>query len=233
VLYAAQRYQGRYAGPAGFAMPFPLEIGPIIVESYRDWYYFVLIFVVATIVVMKNLMRTCFGRAWLFVRSAEPAAETLGINVARYKVLAFVLSSFLISLQGALFAYFQGLITYESYTFQLAVQYVAMLIIGGMGSIAGATVGAVLLTSMPFVLEDAFRDLSGSQIGNLQLLVYGLAMIAFLLFAPGGIAEMGSRFKQFVTSWPIGRIDSRGIRSATSSGIVSAARGLEPIGEPA
>lgn len=197
VLYIVQRYQTRRVGPGGFVLPIADVFGHQLLD-YRDWYFVLVVVVGLTAAGLRNLMRTSFGRAWLAIRSTERAAEILGINITRYKILAFVVSAFICSVQGALFAYFNGAVSYETFTFAVAVQYAAMVVIGGMGSFAGAMVGAALLTSLPFVMDDVLSGRLGAQSANIQLLIYGVAMVLFVLFAPGGVADLASRVQRFI-----------------------------------
>jgi branched-chain amino acid transport system permease protein len=197
VLYVVQRYQTERVGPGGFSLPIADFFGKEMID-YHDWYYVLVVFVGLAVIAIKNLMRTSFGRAWLAIRSAEPAAEIIGVNVARYKILAFVLSAFICSVEGALFAYFNGAVSYETFTLAVAVQYAAMVVIGGMGSIIGSILGAALLTSLPFLMDNILSGRAGAQSANIQLMIYGLAMVGFILFAPEGIAGLGVRVKNAV-----------------------------------
>ena len=100
-----------------------------------------------------NLVRTRPGRAWMAIRDRDIAAEALGINLTRYKLPAFMLSATLASVSGSLAAYYSNVVTVEGYTLDLAVIYVAMIIVGGMGSILGGLLGAIFITLLPFGIE--------------------------------------------------------------------------------
>ena len=105
----------------------------------------------ATLLLCLNLLRSGTGRAWAAIRANETVAEALGIGVAGHKLLAFVISSALTAVAGALFAYYRGFVSVEAFSLFLSIQYVAMIIIGGMGSLLGAILGAVFVTLFPYV----------------------------------------------------------------------------------
>ena len=107
----------------------------------------------ATLIVCLNLLRSGTGRAWAAIRANETVAEALGIGVAAHKLLAFVISSALTALAGALFAYYRGFVSVEAFSLFLSIQYVAMIIIGGMGSLLGAILGAMFVTLFPYGIE--------------------------------------------------------------------------------
>ena len=139
-----------------------------------------------------NLLRTGTGRAWAAIRANETVAEALGIGVAAHKLLAFVISSALTALAGALFAYYRGFVSVEAFSLFLSIQYVAMIIIGGMGSLLGAILGAVFVTLFPYGIEAALRALAGAQryAGALfaaNYAAFGVVMILFLMVRPEGL----------------------------------------------
>src|SRR5207244_8006985 len=103
------------------------------------------------------------GRAWAAIRANETVAEALGIGVASYKLLAFVVSSAITAVAGALFAYYRGFVSVEVFSLFLSIQYVAMIIIGGMGSLFGAVLGAIFVTIFPYIIEIGLFTLPGAQ----------------------------------------------------------------------
>ena len=117
----------------------------------------------ATLLICLNLLRARTGRAWGAIRAHETVAEALGIAVARYKLLAFVLSSAITAVAGALFAYYRGFVSVEAFSLFLTVQYLAMVIVGGMGSLLGAILGTAFITIFPYVIEGALLALPGAQ----------------------------------------------------------------------
>ena len=114
------------------------------ITDARAWYFILLAAAAATLLLCANLLRARPGRAWAAIRANETVAEALGIGVASYKLLAFVDRSALTAVAGALFAYYRGFVSVEAFSLFLSIQYVAMIIIGGMGSLLGAILGATL-----------------------------------------------------------------------------------------
>jgi len=139
-----------------------------------------------TFVVIRNLMRSYHGRALLAIREDEIAAEALGVPTTRYKVTAFVIGAFFAGVAGALFAHYLYLHT-NSFTFMKSIEVVIMVVLGGMGSLTGSILGAILLTALPEVLRFA---------SSLRLILYSLLLIVLMIARPQGI--LGRR----ELSWP-------------------------------
>ena len=171
------------------------------------WYYFLLVVVTLITMACINLVRTRPGRAWMAIRDRDIAAEALGVNIARYKLAAFMVSSMLASVTGSLTAYFSNVVTVERYTIDLAVIYVAMIIVGGMGSILGALMGAIFITLLPYGIDNLFEYLPrawrfGSTVFGVQTGTVGVCIILFLLFEPKGLAEIWRRSETYFDRWP-------------------------------
>jgi branched-chain amino acid transport system permease protein len=152
-----------------------------------------------------NLSRTYIGRAWVAIRDRDIAAETSGINVPRYKLLAFTISAALAALAGSLGAYFTTVVTVEEYTLELAIVYLAMIIVGGMGSVIGSVLGAVFITLLPFGVArifEAFPWQLGTTAFGVQQAAIGFAIIGFLLFEPDGLIEIYRRIATYFERWP-------------------------------
>jgi branched-chain amino acid transport system permease protein len=198
VFWAAQKYQKAQAGPIGFLVP-PLQIGDEFL-GYAGWYYILLPIVALVVIVLVNLRRSAIGRAWRMIKDAEVAGTILGINASRYKVLAFALSAVIASLQGGLLAYYQSVVSFETISLAVTIGYFAMVIIGGLGSITGAIIGATIFTILPSVLEKAFSGVSGPQVGDIQGLVFGALIPLILIFAPEGLAGVGGRAFQRISA---------------------------------
>jgi branched-chain amino acid transport system permease protein len=208
IIFAATTYQSNFtrSASAGITIPDP-SIGPFVLKGDLKWYYFLLVVVTLVTIACVNLMRTRPGRAWMAIRDREIAAEALGINLARYKLLAFMVSSTLASMSGSLMAYYSNVVTVEAFTLELAVIYVAMIIVGGMGSILGALMGAVFITLLPYGIDTAFEFLPrswrfGSTVFGVQVGAVGACIILFLLFEPKGLAEIWRRIETYFDRWP-------------------------------
>ena len=117
----------------------------------REMYYFLLVFVVLAIVGTMNLVRSRVGRAFIAIRDQDIAAEIIGINIFRYKLLAFAISSFYAGVTGVLYTYYLGIANYEQFQIGVSIDYLAMIIIGGLGSVLGSIFGAIFVTLLPIV----------------------------------------------------------------------------------
>src|SRR5260221_3576810 len=208
IIFFATVFQTNFtrSASAGITIPDP-SIGPFVLKGDLKWYYFLLVVVTLVTIACVNLMRTQPGRAWMAIRDREIAAEALGINLARYKLLAFMVSSTLASMSGSLMAYYSNVVTVEAFTLELAVIYVAMIIVGGMGSILGALMGAVFITLLPYGIDTAFEFLPrswrfGSTVFGVQVGAVGACIILFLLFEPKGLAEIWRRIETYFDRWP-------------------------------
>lgn len=163
----------------------------------RLWYLGLLLLVIAWWY-GRNLLRGRPGRALVALRDSEVAAAVLGVPVRRYKAAAFTVSSAYAGLAGVLLALAFGRIVPDSFGFGLSIDFLAMIILGGLGSLGGAVAGAVLVTALPLVLNhysDALPFLAQPGAGGVGAaeaarLLYGAAVVAVLLFAPGGVAQL-------------------------------------------
>lgn len=212
VVWGMQEYQDATVGPAGYIMPIP-SVGGWSIDSLQRWYVVLAVFAGLTILLASNLQRSRSGRAWLAVKDRDIAAAILGVNVTRMKLLAFVVTSMIIGVQGALYAYYVGVVSYEAYTLDLTIQYVAMIIIGGLGSVLGSVLGAMFVTAVPFIVRELVpllpewlpgHDLIADNTFAVQSMIFGLSIIVFMWVAPKGLVELWRRFTRFARSWPFG-----------------------------
>ena len=134
--------------------------------------------VVVSCVLIHMMMKSRHGRAILSIRENEIAAEACGIHVTYYKVLAFAVSAFFAGVAGALYAGYQGLLVPSSFNFMASINILVMVVLGGMGSMAGSVVAAIVLTAAPEALR-AFDDY--------RMIVYSLLLIATMIFKPSGL----------------------------------------------
>ncbi len=194
-------------GPAGMVLPAP-TIGGITLDDDTSFYYLILIITLAAIVFALNLFRTRTGRAFMAVRDRDLAAAVMGINIFKYKVTAFAVSSFYAGVAGALWGHYLGVISPEHFTIHVSILYLAMIIVGGLGSVMGAIYGACFMTLLPIVLRE-LADAFGRSFGGLthvmlsmQEAVFGLLIILFLIFEPDGLAKMWRNVKNYFKLWP-------------------------------
>ena len=171
-------------GSSGLAVP-PLNLPFYPISSDRERYFVLLVVIALTLWATSNLLRSRVGRAWVAIRDNEFAAASLGFSPALYKVAAFGWSGFVVGLSGALFAALIGRIAPESFNLhQLLLQF-AIVMVGGLGSISGSLLGAVLLTAAPEIL----RNFPGA-----EEIVFSLLLIVVLLFMPRGFVGLLERF---------------------------------------
>jgi branched-chain amino acid transport system permease protein len=206
VVYLGGEYETKRGFSTGITVDPPNLFGWAL-TSTRGWYFVLLAFAAAALMICLNLLRSRTGRAWNAIRTRETVAEALGIHVARYKLLAFVISSAMTSVGGALFAYYRGFVSVEAFSLFLSISYVAMNIIGGMGSLLGALLGAVFVTIFPYVIEAGLLSLPGAQRHAGQLFAvnyaaFGLVMILFLIFEPLGLVGIWRRIQAYFLLWP-------------------------------
>jgi branched-chain amino acid transport system permease protein len=152
-------------------------------------------------------VRSRTGRAWRAIHGREAVAEALGISVPRAKLSAFVVSSTITAVAGCLFAYYRGFVSVEAFSIFLAIQYVAMVIIGGMGSVVGALLGAVFVVLFPYVIEGAMEALGlterlASVVFAVNYAGFGLVMILFLVLEPQGLVGIWRRTQNWLLLWP-------------------------------
>ena len=201
VIHAGQEYETRRGLSSGVVIEPPSLAGVELFDP-RAWYAVLFICAAATVMFALNLLRSRTGRAWRALHGREPVAEALGIPVARAKVSAFVVASTLTALSGSLFAYYRGFVSSEAFSMFLTIQYVAMIIIGGMGSILGAVLGAAFVTLFPYAIEASLAQIPGgdsmsSIIFAVNYAAFGLVMILFLLFEPQGLVGIWRRVRNW------------------------------------
>jgi branched-chain amino acid transport system permease protein len=155
----------------------------LIFKEDIQFYYLIFFFVLLSIVVTYRLEHSRIGRALVAIREDELAAELSGINVARVKVIAFTLSGMFGALAGAIYTHWIGFITPEMFTFWESVLLVAMIVVGGMGNIAGVLLGTVLLVGIPEVLRASL----GTRFVDYRMLLFGIAMILVIIFRTQGL----------------------------------------------
>jgi branched-chain amino acid transport system permease protein len=205
VVYLGGEYETERGFSTGIVIDPPTIAGWAVVGG-KAWFFVLLTFAAATVLFSLNLLRTGTGRAWRALREREAVAAILGVDVARSKLTAFIVSSTMTALAGALFGYFRGFVSIEAFSLFLTIQYVAMVIVGGMGSIPGALLGAGFVVLFPYAIETAASALLPVQVSGLVFALdyagFGLAMILFLLFEPQGLIGIWRRIRGYFLLWP-------------------------------
>jgi branched-chain amino acid transport system permease protein len=216
VIYLGGEYESRRGFSTGIVID-PPTLGGVAITDGRVWYFILLAAAATTLLLCVNLLRARSGRAWRAIRAHETVAEALGISIAGYKLLAFVISSAITAVAGALFAYYRGFVSVEAFSLFLTIQYLAMVIIGGMGSLLGALLGATFVTIFPYIIEIGLLTLPGAQrYASLLFAVnyagFGLVMILFLVFEPLGLVGIWHRIQSYFLLWPFKHRSASGSR---------------------
>ena len=181
----------RVGGATGFRGRVPPFDGRMIIPQYSNFIW-IGAFAIITIVVVYNIVHSDIGRSLISIREDELAAEAMGINTTRYKVLAFVISSAFAGIAGALFGHFRQFLHTNDFQFIRSIEIIIMIVLGGMGSISGAILGAIVITILPELL----RQLPGNLI-NYRLVIYSALLVVIMLTRPQGV--LGA--KEFGISW--------------------------------
>lgn len=209
IEYVFVQWESVTAGAEGIVLPtasiFGLELG-----SDRALFYVIFASLVVMTWLAVNIVRTRFGRAFVAIRDNDRAAEGMGIPIFLYKLLAFAISSFYAGFAGALFGYVMMSITPEPFNLWLSIEYIAMIIIGGLGSIPGSVFGAIFIIALNEVLSHATEYLMNVgttagiaiTIAPLREFVYGLAIVLFIIFEPKGLAEVWRIVRSSFRLWP-------------------------------
>jgi branched-chain amino acid transport system permease protein len=200
VIFAGGEYETKRGYSTGIVIDSPIA-------DARTWYFVLLAAAAATLLFALNLLRARTGRAWRAIHGREAVAEALGISVHRAKLSAFVISSTLTALAGCLFAYYRGFVSAEAFSLYLTIQYVAMIIIGGMGSLLGAILGTAFVVLFPYAIDGAMAALGlaerlSSVVFAVNFSAFGLVMIAFLVFEPQGLVGVWRRVQNWFVLWP-------------------------------
>ncbi|MEX1329344.1 MAG: branched-chain amino acid ABC transporter permease [Desulfobacterales bacterium] len=193
-----------------------LTIGPWHLNTDRDFYFFLIPITVLLVLAARNIVKTKVGRAFIAIRDADIAAETMGVNLTYYKTLAFALSAFYAGVGGGLYAFVLRFIEPELFNLFMSVLFLTMAVVGGLGSIMGPIAGACLLSwldielrnilEIPYVgqwlreLSQNFFSLTG--VSNIQFILFGLILILIMVFEPLGIFGIWIRTKKYWKTWP-------------------------------
>jgi branched-chain amino acid transport system permease protein len=200
----AEWFTGGVAG--AFAKPY--SIGGFNLSGDRLYFYVVLAHLVALFLFATNFLRSRTGRAFVAIRDHYLSAEMMGIGLTRFKILAFGISTFYAGVAGALMGHFTGFVSTESINILLSIQFFAMIIIGGMGSVMGSIMGAAFIVLLPEVLEATVHALrsNGWEIGTSLDFAkegsIGLAIILFLMFEPKGLTHRWRLIKSYWKLFP-------------------------------
>jgi branched-chain amino acid transport system permease protein len=194
--------------PEMFGINFAVD-GPAMTRDQK-LYLLTLVLLLIFALAAANLARSKVGRAFAAVRDRDMAASIIGVSLTRYKMLAFAISSFYAGCAGALLTMVIGFFDPSSWNLQLSVEYLAMVLIGGAGTISGSIMGAMFITLLPRLtrelpvlmpfISDNVTDMPN--IFQVETMLYGLLIIGFLIFEPRGLFGIWVRFRNYWKSWP-------------------------------
>jgi branched-chain amino acid transport system permease protein len=210
VVFTFMEYQFKFFDVVG--VPYKnAMLGAWTLSTPMRWYFFLLPLVILIYWLLRNSLRTREGRAMQAMRDHELAATANGIDVRFLRLKAFALSSAIAAVGGALYAYYLSNVTSEFFGIQFAIQFIAMIIIGGMGSLPGAVIGAAVWLLLPSIITGLTAQ-AGDTTGLLRSVlvdhkpqlvqaIFGMLVIVLLIFAPWGIAGMATRLKARLATW--------------------------------
>jgi len=209
IEYVLIHWEAVTRGTMGITLPTASIFG-LEIAGDRTFFYVIFALLIVMLWFAVNLMRTKYGRAFVAIRDNDRAAEGMGIAIFPYKLLAFAISSFYAGVAGAIWAYYTISITTEPFNLGLSVEYIAMVIIGGMGSMSGAIFGAVFITGLNEILRwgtdlmmnMGFVSQMGLNMAPLREFIFGLAIVLFILFEPRGLAEVWRIVRSSFRLWP-------------------------------
>ncbi len=207
IIWVVTHWEVVTGGVDALVVPNPMLFG---VQMNTDFRFYWVVWGLAglTALFTVNLFRTRYGRAFIAIRDQDIAAQVMGVDLFRYKLLAFAISSFFVGLAGALIAHYRNIVTWERFTIDVSVLYLAMIIIGGLGSVSGSFFGAAFMTLLPAALTNMSRALKNSipvidaVIPFIQQATFGLVIILFLIFEPEGLRKMWQDLKDYFRLWP-------------------------------
>jgi branched-chain amino acid transport system permease protein len=205
ILYA----DGITHGPNGLFLPKVTLFGADLLRD-RTLFYFVLFVALLAVLAALNLQRTSIGRAWMAIRDHDIAAKVMGIDLVRYKLLAFMTSSFLVGIAGGLMSLQIRFINIDVFGIILSIEALAMIILGGLGSVAGAILGAVFLSLLPELIRLGFATFGDpdssiytTYVYEIRGIAYGLIMVIFLRFKPEGLIGLWKDARKYWSNWPL------------------------------
>lgn len=207
ILFVISRWDSLTGGTAGMVLSRP-SIGGFMFMSETSYYYLMFVVLLITTIFTLNLFRSRVGRAFIAVRDRDIAAEVMGIDIFKYKVLAFSISSFFVGIAGALLGHYTMIVSPELYSITVSIEFLAMILVGGLGSVFGSIYGAVFITLLPVFLRSGIDVLSGvmpdlaNVLVGLKEVVFGLVIILFLIYEPEGLAKIWKNIKDYFKLWP-------------------------------
>ena len=200
---------GKFTGAGkGITVPRPTMLG-IDLGSDRAFYWFCLAMGVLAVLLTLNLRRSYVGRAFVAIRDNDIAARTMGISLVRFKLLAFIISAAFTGVAGAMMGMYLGIVSVEGFPFLLSIEALAIVIVGGLGSVLGAVLGTIFIVTLPevfgtvmAVIGGRMQDAMTTSAHEIKSVLYGLAIIGFLRFDPRGLRGIWHDIRHLWVHWP-------------------------------
>lgn len=187
----------------------PPTIGGVTFNSQLRMFYIIASLLVVSLYLVKNLVRTRVGRAFIAIRDNDLAAEVMGVGIFRYKLMAFFVSSFYAGIAGSLWAHWMRCVAVDHFTLLDSIWFLGMIVVGGLGSVSGAVMGTVFIRVLDILVKEigpwlgeVFPSIAGAATASLGPTVFGLVMMLFLVLEPRGLAHRWERVKAFYRLWP-------------------------------
>jgi len=207
--YLIVHWESLTRGIRGIELPTPVFLGLRLASQTR---FFFFVFLVASLMTWgaRNLLRSKIGRAFVAIRDNDVSAEIIGIPVFRYKILSFAIASFYAGVAGAIFSAMQRAAMPQDYSFMHSIMFLAMVLIGGAGSVLGTIFGTIFVALVPFVLDFIVSWLAivydpnvTIYLGPVKDLTFGLLIVLFIIFEPVGLVGVWVRFREYFRIWPL------------------------------
>lgn len=215
LIYLIGRYQHSVGASEVLSVSSPSLGGFWTIGGIRAWYFVLLVFTALAVAACANLGRSSYGRVWKTIHHREVIAAAFGARPFYFKLLAFAISSGLAGMAGALDAYYNGFISQDRYSITLTIQTLAMIILGGMGSLPGWIIGAVCITLLPFGIEHLLQAFPAhsrlqSYVFQVQQAAFGAILFAVLVLEPAGLIGLWQRAYTVASRALIGAQGRRG-----------------------
>jgi branched-chain amino acid transport system permease protein len=211
IIWVVLHLRSLTGGADGLTVPKP-KIGSFVLISKGSYYYLVMVIACLATFLAVNIARSRVGRAFVAIRDNDLAAEVMGVNLWSYKLQAFFIGCVYAGVAGALLVHYYGFASVDQFPFMDSVWYLGMLIVGGMGSTAGAILGAVslkLLDELVTVVGPVLSAAVAAQAAaSLALITRGLILMLFLIFEPRGLAHRWGMIKAYYRLWPFSHEES-------------------------
>ena len=200
-------------GGRGMAFSLPpgtIRVGPWTIDTDLKVYYMMIVLVIICVIGLANLLRSRAGRAWVAIRDNDISAEVMGINIVKYKLLAFFVAGFIGGIAGAFWISNLAAISPEHFPWFVSLWLVGVILIGGVGSIHGAIFGSLFMVVVMEILQLIIMQFADTALGEKLFMdflfvkeaAFGLAICAFMIFEPNGIAYRWWQIKNYFNLWP-------------------------------